>query len=234
MRTLETLRKMRKEEFGTGNGEGEKADGKCQMADDGCRTGDDGVASGECRVASEEKVASGQWSVASESGESGEPMQEEGRSLQNVPNEANLESTQSSLLLEVESSTTEPEGQKRSQFTQAVASEDGVASGEWPVASEIGVTVNPKSAIQNPKSQGECRAPQNVQNEANPESTQSSLPLEVESSEAEPAGRKRSQFTQAVASGERRVAREQKSVVSEREAGETAAIEGRQKRHHFL
>ena len=34
MRTLETLRKMRKEEFGTGNGEGEKAGGKCQVADD--------------------------------------------------------------------------------------------------------------------------------------------------------------------------------------------------------
>ena len=34
LRTLETLRKMRKEEFGTGNGEGEKADGKCQVADD--------------------------------------------------------------------------------------------------------------------------------------------------------------------------------------------------------
>src|SRR5208337_1691243 len=32
MRTLETLRKMRKEEFGTGNGEGKKADGKWQMA----------------------------------------------------------------------------------------------------------------------------------------------------------------------------------------------------------
>src|SRR5208337_3499934 len=31
MRTLETLRKMRKEEFGTGNGEGGKADDKCQM-----------------------------------------------------------------------------------------------------------------------------------------------------------------------------------------------------------
>src|SRR5271157_1080772 len=30
MRTLETLRKMRKEEFGTGNGEAEKADGKCR------------------------------------------------------------------------------------------------------------------------------------------------------------------------------------------------------------
>ncbi len=117
------------------------------MPDDGCRTGDD----------------------------IGEPAQEECPAPQNVQNEANLESTQTSLLLEVESSTTEPAGQKRSQFTQVVASEDGVASGEWQVASEIGVTVNPKSAIQNPKSQGECPAPQNVQNEANPESTQSLL-----------------------------------------------------------
>ena len=33
MRTLETLRKMRKEEFGTGNGEAEKADGKRQMTE---------------------------------------------------------------------------------------------------------------------------------------------------------------------------------------------------------
>jgi len=40
MQTLEALRKMRKEEFATGNGEAEKADGKCQMADDGCRTAD--------------------------------------------------------------------------------------------------------------------------------------------------------------------------------------------------
>ncbi len=44
---------------------------------------------------------------------------------------------------------------------------------------------------------------ENVQNEANPESMQSSLSLEVESSVTESAGRKRSQFTQAVASGER-------------------------------
>ena len=50
MRTLETLRKMRKEEFGTGNGEGEKADGKCQVADDGGQMADDGceVRSGGC------------------------------------------------------------------------------------------------------------------------------------------------------------------------------------------
>ena len=67
--------------------------------------------------------------------------------------------------------------------------------------------------------QGKCPAPQNVQNEANQESTQSSLPLEVESSVLEPQGRKRSQMeganvprlTPTVASesggcGERRVA----------------------------
>src|SRR5208282_5067784 len=46
IRTLETLRKMRKEEFGTGNGEGEKADGKCQVADDRGQMADDG-----CQVA---------------------------------------------------------------------------------------------------------------------------------------------------------------------------------------
>ena len=41
LRTLETLRKMRQEEFGTGNGEGEKADGKCQVADDRGQMADD-------------------------------------------------------------------------------------------------------------------------------------------------------------------------------------------------
>ncbi len=90
------------------DGKCQMPDGKCQMPDDGCRTGDD----------------------------SGEPAQEECPAPQNVQNEANLESTQTSLLLEVESSTTEPAGQKRSQFTQVVASEDGVASGEWRVKSE--------------------------------------------------------------------------------------------------
>jgi hypothetical protein len=40
---------------------------------------------------------------------------------------------------------------------------------------------------------------ENVQNEANPESTQGSLPLQVESSVPESPGRKRSQSTQAVA-----------------------------------
>ena len=42
LRTLDTLRKMRKEEFGTENGKAGMADGKCQMASDECQ----GVAGG--------------------------------------------------------------------------------------------------------------------------------------------------------------------------------------------
>jgi len=75
MRTLETLRKMRKEEFGTGNGEEEKADGKWRMANVKWRMAnvrwrmtDAGrgmtawrVASAEWRVKREWPVASGQW-----------------------------------------------------------------------------------------------------------------------------------------------------------------------------
>ena len=77
--------------------------------------------------------------------------------------------------------------------------------------------------------QGDCdrqslpsgvKTPENVQNEANPESTQGSSLLEVESSVPEPGRRKRSQSTQAVA-------REQWSVASECEAGEIAEIENR-------
>ena len=41
MRTLETLRRMRNSECGTGNGEAEKADGKCRMADDRGQMADD-------------------------------------------------------------------------------------------------------------------------------------------------------------------------------------------------
>ena len=72
--TLETLRKMRKEEFGTGNGEGEKADGKCQVADDRGQMADDGcqVADGRGRMANDEwqmaddecQVAEGELQVA--------------------------------------------------------------------------------------------------------------------------------------------------------------------------
>ena len=67
LRTLETLRKMRQEEFGTGNGEGEKADGKCQVADDRGQMADDGcrIADGRGRMATDEcQVAEGELQVA--------------------------------------------------------------------------------------------------------------------------------------------------------------------------
>ncbi len=53
MRTLEEFRKLRIADFGIGNGEGEKADGKCQMADDRGQMANDGcqVAEGEPQVA---------------------------------------------------------------------------------------------------------------------------------------------------------------------------------------
>jgi len=138
------------------------------------------------------------------------------------------------LPLEVESSVPEPPGRKRSQregddtprstlhasrLTPTVASESG--GGEGRAASGDSEDGEPERSE---ATQEECRAPQNVQNEANPESTQSSLPLEVESSVPEPGRRKRSQSTQAVA-------REQWSVASECEAGEIAEIEKRLDRH---
>ena len=89
LRTLETLRKMRKEEFGTGNGEGEKADGKCQVADDRGQMADDEcqVAHDECQVAEGElQVAGGELKMGDErceveagscdDGQSSEPMTE--------------------------------------------------------------------------------------------------------------------------------------------------------------
>src|SRR5208337_4003972 len=75
LRTLETLRKMRKEEFGTGNGEGEKADGKCQVADDKRQMADDGcqVAGGELKMGDEQcEVEAG----GCDEGQSSEPMTE--------------------------------------------------------------------------------------------------------------------------------------------------------------
>jgi hypothetical protein len=47
MRTLETLRRMRNSECGTGNGEAEKADGKCRVADDRWRMTDAGWRTGK-------------------------------------------------------------------------------------------------------------------------------------------------------------------------------------------
>jgi len=143
------------------------------MADDGCevRSGEcgdgesgqptpqahseDGVASGEWRVKSEWPVASGQWSVASESGVSREPTQEEWPATQNVQNEANPESTQSSLALEVESSVPDPAGRKRSQREGANAPRSTLHAPrstlhaspvQWPVNLERVVSRRKRSA----------------------------------------------------------------------------------------
>ena len=80
---------MRKEEFGTGNGEGEKADGKCQVADDRGQMADDEcqLAHDECQVAEGElQVAGGELKMGDErcevevgscnDGQSSEPMTE--------------------------------------------------------------------------------------------------------------------------------------------------------------
>ena len=81
-----------------------------------------------------------------------------------------------------------------------------MASGEWRVASEIGVasgtgrvvssqwSVVSESGGSGGPTQERRPAPEKAPNEAKLKSTQSSLPLEVESSAPEPAGRKRSQF----------------------------------------
>ena len=73
--------------------------------------------------------------------------------------------------------------------------------GGWVVAKSGIVSHEGMDATDRPY-QGDCDRPsvpsgvkmrENAQNEANPESTQNSLPLEVESSVPEPAGRRRSQ-----------------------------------------
>jgi hypothetical protein len=77
--------------------------------------------------------------------------------------------------------------------------ENEVASDEWRVASEVGVAVNPESAIQNPKSSREptqerCLATEKAQNKANLESEQSPESQELKSESAEGDGPEQSQF----------------------------------------
>src|SRR5208282_2465106 len=143
--------KMRKEEFGTGNGEGEKADGKCQMADGKCQ-----MADGKCQMADDGfRMADDRGQRADDRGQRADDRCE----------------VRSGGCGDAENGLPTPQA----------PSEDGVASGtgivvssQWSVVSKSGGSGEP--------TQEECRAPQNVQNEANPELTQSSLPLEVESS----------------------------------------------------
>jgi len=137
------------------------ADGKRRMADDGCEVRSGGCGDGEsgetAPQAPSEEMSQECWDlvygpswprsqatgIAGTSGgceegegERSESTQEEYLTPQKAPNEAKLESTQSSLPLEFESSVSEPEGRERSRSREAVASgEWRVASGEWRVAS---------------------------------------------------------------------------------------------------
>ena len=177
MRTLETLRKMRNEEFGTGNGEAEKADDRRQMADDrgqtadaGCRRADAGceVRSGGCGDGQDGETmpevsqspivgcdsdrviddsTNDKIGILSHEGTDATDRPYQGacdrqslpsgvKTREKVQNEANSESTQSSLPLVVESYSTEPAGRKRSQSAAGGAVPHAEASGEWPVKTE--------------------------------------------------------------------------------------------------
>ena len=207
--TLEAFRKMRKEEFGTGNGEAEKADGNCRMADDREQMADD-----ECQVADDECQVR---SSGCGDGESGQPtpqapsdeMSQEDRDYVYGPSRPGSRAT---MIAGMSGGCGEGEPETVVSGQWSVASESG-GSGEWQVASGGCGEGEPERSE---PSQERCLAPEKAPNKANPESTQSSLPLEVESSLPEPAGRKRSQSTQAVASGERRVATGQWPVNAKR------------------
>jgi len=170
MQTLETLRKMRKEEVGTGNEEAEKADDREQMADDREQMADDReqmaddrgrMADDGCRMADDGcEVRSGGCG----DGQDGETMPEvsQGRIV-------GLDSDRV-----IDDSTNDKIG---------ILSHDGTDATDRPY---LGACVR-QSLPSGVKTR------ENVQNEANPESTQGSLPLVVESYSTEPASRKRSQ-----------------------------------------
>ena len=199
IRTLETLRKMRKEEFGTGNGEGEKADGKCQVADDRGQMADDGcqVADGRGRMANDEwqmaddecQVAEGELQVAGgeigdeqcevkaddcDQGQSSEPMTEASSGLV-VGHDSNRV---------IDDSTNDKNG---------ILSHEGAHAAGQPAQGD-GV--------------GQClpddvTTPQKAPNKANLESKQGLESQELKSESAGAEGRKQSQSSQG-RRGERR------------------------------
>ena len=165
MQTLETLRKMRKEEFGTGNGEAEKSDDREQMADDREQMADDReqMADDACEVRSG-------WC---DDGQDGETMPE--------VSQGRIEGHDSNRV--IDDSTND---------TIGTLSYEGTDATDRPYQGACDRRQSLPSGV---------KTRENVQNEANPESTQSSLPLEVESSVPEEPGRKRSQFREVVTAG---------------------------------
>ena len=183
---------MRKEEFGTGNGEGEKADGKCQVADDRGQMADDGcqVADGRGRMANDEwqmaddecQVAEGELQVAGgemgdeqcevkadgcDQGQSSEPMTEASSGLV-VGHDSNRV---------IDDSTNDKNG---------ILSHEGAHAAGQPAQGD-GV--------------GQClpddvTTPQKAPNKANLESKQGLESQELKSESAGAEGRKQSQSSQ--------------------------------------
>ncbi|MGA2705320.1 MAG: hypothetical protein ABSH35_30075 [Isosphaeraceae bacterium] len=184
LRTLETLRKMRNSECGMGNREGEKADGKCQMADGKCQMADGKcqMADGKCQMADGKcQMADGKCQMADDGCRMGDDVCE----------------VRSGGCGDWERGETTPEvSQGRTVRHDSNHVIDDLTNDKIGILSHEGMDATDRPY------QGACdrqslpsgvKVRENVQNEANLESTQSSLPLGVELSVPEPPGRKRSQ-----------------------------------------
>ena len=172
MRTLEALRKMRKEEFGTGNGEAEKVDDREQMPDDREQMPDDREQMPDDREQMPDDACEVR-SAGCGDGQDGETTPEVSQSP--------IVGYDSNRV--IDDSTND---------TIGILSYEGTDATDRPYQGACDRRQSLPSGV---------KTRENVQNEANPESTQSSLPLEVESSVPEEPGRKRSQFREAGTAG---------------------------------
>ena len=156
--TLETLRKMRNEEFGTKNGEAVTADGKCPMADDACQ-----VESGGCdQEPSSEPVTEGSRDpvvghdshlvvddtmkgtmgilphevtdaaeVVCQGDDVGQDLGDEVITPQKAPNKGNSDSRQCPESQALKSENAEVDGRKQSQISAGeTSSEPGPGDGQ--------------------------------------------------------------------------------------------------------
>jgi hypothetical protein len=139
------------------------ADDGCRMADDGCEVRSGGCGDGESGETTPQGSQSpivgydsnrviddstnDKIGILSHEGTDATDRQYQGacdrqslpsgvKTRENVQNEANPESTQSSLPLVVESHSTEPASRKRSQSAAGGAVPHAEESGEWPVKTE--------------------------------------------------------------------------------------------------
>ena len=206
MRTLETLRKMRNSECGTGNEEAEKADDREQMPDDREQMPNDRKQMPNDREQmpnDREQMPNDREQMPNDR----EQMPNDGEQMpddrEQMPDDA----------CEVRSGGCGDgqDGETTPEVSQSpIVGYDSNRVSDDSTNDKIGILSYEGTDSTDRPYQRTCdrqslpfgvKKRENVQNEANPESTQSSLPLDVESSVLEPAGRKRSQFREAVTAG---------------------------------